>query len=494
MISFLRKNYEFLFVVIYSLFHLYFFNLDPINDEYIFYTGAEFIKTQKIEIIGLFFEFNANTLGFSYLIYILSYIFNINNFYFLGKFLASVSYIFLYFSLLNFLKIFKIKKRFEFILLILFCPIIFVYGFRATPDLFSFSLSFFSSSLILIYRNLFIKLLAFVLLSIAFIIKPINGIFLFFIFLYFIYYKKKSFLEFTNLIGLILFLVLVLIFFCFNYKNFSFFILSPNWKNLDISENNFFVNLIYYLGFLNLIIFPFKFEFILKKILSLKNFFIFMLVYFFINIFLFIYIDETLNEINFGFLSNNVSDYVMKFFFGFNAAILIFYFMLFFLDKKVNNNFCIFLIYIISYLLILSNFSPVQRYLMALFPIIYYLSLCQNYSKVVYNSVLFIYLIFNTLILINHMIISDLSKKTHEFLINNNILNQTHPGYFGQHSLSKFTTFYDSNLNKIDKKLIFSNSKKYIIVDKIINNKQIIFEYSSKILFINKDIFVQKNN
>ena len=242
------KNYpEVIFVFFYLIFHLYFFDLDPINDEYIFYTGAELIKTSKIELIEIFFLYNANTLGFSYLIFLLSKILNVDNLYLLSKIISCSGYLFLYFGLLNFFKLFKIEKRLELIVLIFFCPLIFIYGFRATPDFFSFSLSFFSSTFILNSKNIFKKILYFLLLSIAVIIKPINGITLIFIFLYFFLYKKKELYDFKNILGFLLFILLTFIFFYFNYKNFGFLVRPPNWTNLDTTNKNLILNFIYYL-------------------------------------------------------------------------------------------------------------------------------------------------------------------------------------------------------------------------------------------------------
>ena len=42
---YIKNHLEIIFVFFYLFFHLYFFNLDQINDEYIFYTGADLIKT-----------------------------------------------------------------------------------------------------------------------------------------------------------------------------------------------------------------------------------------------------------------------------------------------------------------------------------------------------------------------------------------------------------------------------------------------------------------
>ncbi len=485
---------EYIFVFIYILFHIFFINLDPINDEYIFYSGADFIRTQNIEIINIFFEYNANTLGFSYLIFIFSTIFNTDNFYLIGKIISLSSYIFLYFGILNFIQIFEIKKKFEILIIIFLCPIVFTYGFRATPDLFSFCLAFFSFSLILIKKKIIIKLLAFFLLSIAFVIKPINGIALFFVFLYYFLFNKKKIFQLENIIGSILFFLISTTFFYLNYKNHGFAIISPNWGNLDTSENNFLINFIYYLGFLNLVIIPFNFKIILKEILNLKNFVLFTLISLTIFSYQFIHISESINEINFGFLSDGLNEYILKLFFGLNAWFFIFFFFISISTKNRNHTLYFILITTLTYLLIISNFSPAQRYLMILFPTIYLLALRKNYNKIIFIIVLLAYFILNLLILNNHLVISDLSKKTHNFLIKEDLLNQTHPGYLGQHSLSRFAKFYDSKMNIISQNNIFDPTKKYIITNEINNHENVIFSYSSNKFLINKEIYVVLRN
>ena len=104
------KNF-YIFFVIYLLFHLIFVYLDPINDEYIFYSGADFINTNSKKIIQVFFDYNANTLGFSYLIFFLSKILNFDDYYIIGKLISLSGYIILYFGLENFAKYIKLKEK-----------------------------------------------------------------------------------------------------------------------------------------------------------------------------------------------------------------------------------------------------------------------------------------------------------------------------------------------------------------------------------------------
>ena len=66
----LKKNRSFyiIFLLLSILIHLLTINFQPVNDEYIFFKGADFILTFEKNNYKIFFEYNANTLGFSYLI------------------------------------------------------------------------------------------------------------------------------------------------------------------------------------------------------------------------------------------------------------------------------------------------------------------------------------------------------------------------------------------------------------------------------------------
>ena len=81
------------------------------------------------------------------------------------------------------------------ILLILLNSIIFIFSFRATPDLFSSALSLFSITYFIINKNFFLKLFLIILFSFAVIIKPFNAILIFLIFINFIF---KDFLSKKN--------------------------------------------------------------------------------------------------------------------------------------------------------------------------------------------------------------------------------------------------------------------------------------------------------
>ena len=59
--------------------------------------------------------------------------------------------------------------------------------------------------------------------------------------------------------------------------------------------------------------------------------------------------------------------------------------------------------------------------------------------------------------------------------------------------MSKFTLFYDQNLNIVKKEKIFETNKKYTIKTSFDENDEVIFSYKSKILLMKKEIFIIKN-
>ena len=141
----------------------------------------------------------------------------------------------------------------------------------------------------------------------------------------------------------------------------------------------------------------------------------------------------------------------------------------------------------------MSLFMPAQRYTLVAIPFIYLIALKEKNYKFLNYLVIILYLCLNFTIYNNHLIISDLSKKTFIYLENKEILYQTYPGYLGQHSLSRFSKFYDKNYNIIEKDKIYDKNKKYSIKTVFDENDKVVFSYRSEILLMKKEIFVIKN-
>lgn len=486
------KNLD-LFFIFYFLFHLFFINLDPINDEYIFYSGSDFINTKSKEIIGSFFDYNANTLGFSYLIFFISKILQTDNFFIIGKIISLSGYIFLYFGLKNFCSYIKLKETFFVYLALFMCPLIWTYGFRATPDFFSFSLAFYAASKLISKTDLTYTVILYLCVSLSVIIKPFNGIVLLIIFLC-NHQNIFNKLNYRNtLVGFVLFGVISCSYYIFNYDQFGFIFNPPQWRSTDFYIENYFENIVYYLGFINLYIIPFTFKFLLKFKYDRKDFLFLLSIIIIISIILFLnWNDKFFGELNFGSLSKFINIELYKLFLGLNAIYFIFYFYAKFKSTK-NLIYLNLFMFTFIYIIIMSIFMPAQRYTLILIPFLYLIALKENNYKFLNYLIILLYIFFNFTILNNHLIISDLSKKTSSYIQSKDIFNQTYPGYFGQHSLSKFTKFYDQNLNIIKKEKIFEKKKKYTIKTFFNENDEVIFSYKSEILFMKKEIFIIKN-
>ncbi len=488
------KNF-YIFFVIYLLFHLIFVYLDPINDEYIFYSGADFINTNSKKIIQVFFDYNANTLGFSYLIFFLSKILNFDDYYIIGKLISLSGYIILYFGLENFAKYIKLKEKEKVYIffIIFFCPLIFTYGFRATPDFFSSTLAFYACSKLIQYHNILKSIIFYILIAISVIIKPFNGIVLLLIFLCNLKVINNYFFIKKNFIGLIFFGLITSGFFFLNYKNYGFIFNAPQWRSTDIYFENYFENIIYYFGYISLYIIPFTFKFFLNLKTKRKDLFVLLIITFFVLLILIInWNDKFFGELNFGRFSQFINLNLFKIFLGLGAIYFIFYF---YIKYKITRN-LIYLnlfIFVFMYIAIMSFFMPAQRYTLILIPFLYLIALKENNYKFLNISIIPFYFLINIMIFNNHLIISDLSKKTSYFINSKDIYKETYPGYFGQHSLSKFTKFYKNDQTIIEKNEIFRDNKKYSIATSKKNDDDIVFYYKSKILFLSREIYVVKN-
>jgi hypothetical protein len=155
--------------------HLIFVKNYPVSLEFAFIDFAKFYEDYNKLILEEFISVQANTVVFSYIIFFFDQLFSIHNYLITGRLLSILSYIFLYFGILNFTNFFKINLANFFILvLVLFLnPIIWIYGFKATADLLPASLCFFGISQIFSNKNIISKILiSSFLVSLASLMKP----------------------------------------------------------------------------------------------------------------------------------------------------------------------------------------------------------------------------------------------------------------------------------------------------------------------------------
>lgn len=478
---------SFFVLLIIFFFHLYFLDLYPVNDEFIFPLGAKLLENLKVSEIRLFFNYNANTLGFSILIYFFSKILPFD-YYTIGKLLSSGGLLLIYFgvyALFNKLNLINFRDKYIIILLILLNPLVFIFSFRSTPDFFSAALSFYSIVYFLNNRNFFFKLFFIILFSIAVIIKPFNAILILLIFSDFNY---QSFFSKKNLILFIwslLSFIAPFFYFLYNYNLFNFFLI-PKEFNLSSSFNfkDYFISFVSYIGFFNLFLITLYLDLIKRSLLkNLIKIFIFIFISFIFSYFLM----QDVGELNFGFIHKYLNPKI--YFFIITLSFLIFCDFLLSLYKIKNSNFDLsnFIFLIIIFFIIMSNFQPTQRYLLTILPLSLFFIFIKNGSKFLQILTIIIYLFMNIPLVTNHYYTSKNIENVIMYLNKNDILYDTHPGFVGQHSLNLFINFDNDISVSMDKKILFNEKKKYIITDLEPKNK-------SDIVFISKSNNIFKKN
>lgn len=483
-----KNFFSYFFVIIFSFFiHFVSLNFQPVNDEFIFFKGADFIITFEKKIINIFFEYNANTLGFSYLISGIKLILPFLETSQISKILSFSSLIFFGVATKNLYLIFKPKIKFNFFLIIvLLNPLVWSYAFRGIPDPFSASLSLFTITQIILSKNNKLNFLYISLFSLAVIIKPFNSILLLLIF-YFDFLKKKKLTQSVYLI--LVFLLINYIYFNLNYYNFGFFITPPQFSKVFIpSFENYLVTFLSYIGFIIFFSYPFFIKFIniiFQK--KLKFNFIFYFSAIFLSYLISLKINFNLSEMNFGFISNFINIKLFEILILFNNIL----FLIYFFNNLKNKKILIILSILLIFISIMSFTHSAQRYLMVLVPLIYIFFFRIHLNKNYYFIVLVTYIIINIIIFANLFNNHKTISNTVNYLKQNNLINNTHPGYIGQHALNNFTKFYQNNKKK-EKEEIFGN-KKYIVKDYIQSDEVFLFKTTSKFLFIKKTLFVIKN-
>ena len=484
-----NKPFYFFIISISILLHLIAITYQPVNDEFIFFKGADFIFSFQKDIINIFFEYNANTLGFSLLIAVLKFVLPFLDTSQISKLLSISSLFFFAAASQKIYLIFKPKIKFKFFLiLVLLNPLIWNYTFRGIPDAFSASICLFSIFYILYNDKLNKNLIYISIFSFGVIIKPFNAILILLIF-YFHFFEKKQ-KHFLKI--LILFLLLIFFYFSINFLIFNFLITPHNFSNVfEPNINKYFITLINYLGFLFFLGYPFFIK-------TISNFFpkkkyynlFFYIILFLISYILSIYFDISLSEMNFGYISGYISTNFFETFIIFNCFLIFFIFII--TLKKKEKKSILLLTLILIFTLIMSFTHSAQRYLMVLVPLAYVYFNSQKTKKYLISILILLYMVVNLLIFgnlyNNNKVISEIVL----YLNNNKILSKTNPGYIGQHALNNFTKFHHNKL-KIKKSDIF-NDKLYTIVDKKpLQDNIVLYEAVSKFIFIERKLFLIKN-
>ena len=487
------KN-SYLVIIFFFFVHLIFVGLWSVNFEFTFSEAAKYVKSSDLRYIDFYTSNNANTLAFPMIIGAIHMIVPLNTLI-IAKIVSASSYVLLGVAVINFYKKLNFTSKIEYTLVFIYLnPIVWVLGFRGTPDLFSCSLALLATSF-LIHQNSFgIKRFFYlVLFSLAILIKPITAIFAIFI-LYFKFLDNRfkfNFYYIRSSLGEVLIITIPTILYLIFYMQF----LSNEYSN-DYTEiirgkfgRGFFNNFFLYLSFIFLSIAVFLFS---KK----KYVFIFTLLSIIILLST-IYADISFDknhdgEMNFGFLSSFIPDnfyYVYMIFLGM-LMLSTFIALCVFLFRKSDIDFhkvFPFLLYFIICIVILSLFRPVQRYLILIIPIVI-LFINEFRKKNIFLSISYIcfFSLINIVVLNNQITNSLISKKVYNYLDENKMLTNTYPGYLNPHIRHLFV-----DEGQIALPTFRYEDRDYIIQSRA-NNSTIKSFTVSIIPFIKKSVYINK--
>jgi len=484
----LNENKSIYILIFISIFHLFFLNLYPVNDEFIFPVGAQLIENFDVGEMSLFFDYNANTLGFSILIFFFSKFLPLD-YYVIGKLLSCSGLLLIYlaiFSLLKILKLNTIKDKHLLILLIFFNPLVFVFSFRATPDFFASALSFFSVVYFLKNKKLVFKFFFITLFSIAVIVKPFNAILIILIFIEFNFKSLFCKKNWNLILWFLLSLLTILSYFFYNYYLFDFFFIPDHFKlNRSFNIEAYSIRFLSYIGFLNLFLMSLYIDIFFNSFIKnpLK-----ILIYITISILCSYLFMQNVGELNFGYLHEYLNSKIYFFFITLSFFIFSDFLLTLVKNNKLDKNLLIFITLIILFFIILSNFQPTQRYLLSVIILSLFIFFIINKTRNLIFLTIIIYLVMNIPLLVNHYYTSKNIKSIIAYLNTNHILDDTHPGFIGQHSLNYFIDFEKDISKSMSKEFLFSK-KKYYVSDEIPTQHELII-FSTK----SNNIFKKKKN
>jgi len=433
--KFIRFFDEKIIILFIILSHVIFINSYPVSVEFSFIDFAEYYENFDKSLLNSYLNIQANTIIYSFLIFLLKKFFFIKSYQIAGKIISITSYIFFYFGISNFYFFFKKFTKKLLLLLLLINPIIWIYGFKVTADLLPASIGFFSVSLLFFKNdNIYRIIISSLLVALTAILKPMFFILVFFgtFILFFLNnnFKFKKNIFYIFLYNFFPFLI-VFTYFYWSYMNFGFY-LSPhvnvNNKQFDYNALHVFSIFLYYFGILFIFILPIVSLDInsFKKINKISLLFL---------CFLFFYLGYSNNffpgELDLGTFFSFNKNILKGLYFVF--ALLIFY--LFYINykntsKELKKVYIIYLSMVFLYIFILSFFRPAQRYLILLIPISYiflfFIKKNINYKMIYF----FIFIcIFINFILTSHSYFrSQLAMKTMNFLEQKSITDKTDPG------------------------------------------------------------------
>jgi len=421
MIIFIKRYLKYCILFFFLLSHICFIHFPSVNFESLFAFAGEYPHKIEKKDLDIYFHYQANTLGFSYIISFLKFFFPFVPTLIIGKLVSISGIIFLFYGLLNFFNKIEYKDNSRLIFLILFHPFIWTLSLRATPDFFAFATGMFALSFMYLQNSKIEFYVSIFFMSLSIIIKP-HSVFFLIVFFILTFFNKIKINPINLFWQFFLILILTSFYYINNYYQFNFFVINNYFENThSISFSNFLSNIILYFGFLGIIFFPlcvfFYYYFVINK--DFKKLFLFFFTSLIFSIWSFFFINST-GEMDFGFISQYISTNLTNGILSFFAINL---FLGFFIHLKKNEKFPFYFIVlsIVLLIFILSLSRPSQRYLIYLIPFCFFIYGYIIKKNIIFISTILIFFLLNFLISNNHYATAFSTNDIIKYLEKNNI-------------------------------------------------------------------------
>lgn len=247
-------------------------NLPQVNLEFAFVDAVNYFISGENYFIETYFQCQANTLGTSYLVYLLLYIMPSFDILVVGRLLSVMGLVITGYSIYLLSIRLKLEKNAALLLLVLvlFNPLIWIYGGRFTADIFPMSIGLLGFTILLISESRLNYYLSSILIGLSAVLKYHSVLFLCVAMLYILYKEKKIALR--HLAYAITSLSILFLYILLTYYKFGFF-LYPDYfhKVHNLNLSNWFSNMVSYSTYIILILMPLSIISIYRFVLGLPT-------------------------------------------------------------------------------------------------------------------------------------------------------------------------------------------------------------------------------
>ncbi len=349
--------------------------LPKVNLEFAFSDAVNYFITGNKHLIDTYFQYQANTLGVSYIVYLLSKLATNLDVLTLGRLLSIFGLGLTGYSVYLLSKKLDCKKYTINILLaiVLLNPILWVYSGRFTADVFPLSIGLFGLVMLYEYNSNLKYFISSIFIAVSIVLKYHSILFLLVALIYI--YLKDGKIKIGLLLYFLPSLILVSYYLVLIFQEFNFFLAPPHFQNTHkFSLNSWLSNAISYTSYIMLIFAPFSIiifnQYFFQKDMRGRIIVILSIVLFGLASLLFY---QSNGEMNFGPLDR----FLPQKYSGFLQVLGLMFVYVFIKTGKdirlAKNNTILLSLFItcVSFIVIFSFTRPAQRYLLYIVPFMY---------------------------------------------------------------------------------------------------------------------------